>query len=236
MSSLIYLPCSLCAVYVPVLTAKYKFFAFFSVSSLISDFRSSKLETKKKNIMSIGSKLKYARTFLGKTQTEMGEAIGKTKQGWQTYERGSSIPGGQVFEELSKLGFNVGWFFSDDVPMLLADMQKNRSTQTTAADQTGINKEPISKMPSDDLGLGQSVELLAKIYNSGNTVLVRAIAANLHAFSEAVDNKALAQRAIDMMDEMNKRVLTLENKLAHLEKENEELKRKPPDNKQQAMG
>jgi len=185
--------------------------------------------------MSIASKLKYARNHLGKTQEEMAKAIGKTRVGWQAYEKGSAIPGGGVFEELSKLGFNITWFFRDDVPMLLDEMpmQPAAGNETAIAVHETANAAPL---PSDNLGLGESVELLAKIYNSGNKVLIRAIAANLSAFSEAIDNKALAQKAITMMDEMNRRMLALENDLAKLKEENEGLRKDPPGNSQQATG
>lgn len=183
--------------------------------------------------MCIGNKLKVARTYLGMTQTEMGEAVGKTKNGWQTYERGSSVPGGKVFEELAKLGFNAGWFFSDDVPMLSKDIK----SPPAAASSPVENNTTIDHMPSDSMGLGESVELLAKIYNSGNTVLIRAIAANLSAFSEAIDNKALAQKAIDMMDEMNKRMLALETDLTTIKEENKALKKRlPGDDQMQSTG
>lgn len=184
--------------------------------------------------MDISGKLKQARTVLGKTQQQMADAIGKSFVAWQKYEGGKSIPGGQVFEELTKLGFNASWFFSDDVPMLLA--AEPSSPQASANGQPAANNKAIPHMPSDKLGLGESVELLAKIYNSGNTVLIRAIAANLHAFSEAVDNKALAQKAIDMMDQMNQRMLAMEKDLAILKEENEDLKKKPPGDSQQASG
>lgn len=75
--------------------------------------------------MSIADKLKYARNFLGKTQLEMAEAVGKTKGGWQTYEKGSAVPGGNVFKALSDLGFNASWFFNDNVPMLLDEAHRS---------------------------------------------------------------------------------------------------------------
>ncbi len=114
--------------------------------------------------------------------------------------------------------------------------QEIEPTPAAVAEETSEDGSVHSQIPGDTLGLGESVELLARIYNSGNTVLIRAIAANLHAFSEAVDNKALAQKAIDMMDEMNKRMLTMEKDLAKLKEENEELKKKPPGSMDQALG
>ena len=176
-----------------------------------------------------GDKFKLARNHLGKTQAEMADAIGISKRGWQTYEEEKSVPGGNVFRALSDLGFNASWFFNDDVPMLLRENSERPSAVKESAD--------ASPLPSDNLGLGESVELLAKIYNSGNKVLIRAIAANLNAFGEAIDNKALAQKAIDMMDEMNKRMLAMEKDLAKLKSENEELKtREPVKDQHQATG
>ncbi len=80
-----------------------------------------------------------------------------------------------------------------------------------AEDTQGIIHD---NMPSDKLGLGESVELLAKIYTSGNPVLIRAIAANLHAFSEAIDNKILAVNMKRRMGEMEQRMTAMEEKLA----------------------
>jgi len=64
--------------------------------------------------MSLHDKLKKAREFLGKNQKEMAEAINSGHRSWQAYEHGKQIPGGKVFEELARLGFNTHWFFTDD--------------------------------------------------------------------------------------------------------------------------
>lgn len=177
--------------------------------------------------MILHEKFKKVRLLLNKTQREMASAIGKSFTAWQQYESGSIMPGGHVFEELAKLGFNPGWFFSDDVPMLLAQGQEEIKPCIGEPPPTYHSRmEPVPhSVPINDLSLGQSVELLAKIYNSGNQVMVRAIAANLHAFSEAVDNKAVAQKAIDMMEQMNERLRTMEK----LKNENEALKSHQPD-------
>ena len=176
--------------------------------------------------MGVSDKLKEAREYLGKGQKEMADLVGSGHRSWQAYEQGTSYPGGKVFQALSELGFNTTWFFRDDVPMLL-DEQLVRPAG---------NDAEAASLPLDNMGLGESVELLAKIYNSDNKVLIRAIAANLNAFGEAIDNEALAQKAITMMDEMNKRMLALENDLAKLKEENEGLRKDPPGHDQQATG
>jgi len=72
-------------------------------------------------------------------------------------------------------------------------------------------------IPDDNIGFGECADLLNKIFNSGNQVLIRAIAANLHAFSEAIDNKALAAHTVKLMEQMNERIIALEKRLKELE-------------------
>jgi transcriptional regulator with XRE-family HTH domain len=168
--------------------------------------------------MSLNSKLKTARQYLGKNQKEIGELVSVHDRQWQRYETGKSTPGSNVFKALTDLGFNTTWFFTDDesVPMLT----KGTTISTPAlASQPGLTLPLNTPIPDDNIGLGESVELLAKIYNSGNPVLIRAIAANLHAFSEAVDNKALATKTVNMLDSMNKRMTALEKELAEMRSE-----------------
>lgn len=163
--------------------------------------------------MSLCDRLKQSRLYLDVSQKEMAELTNVSYSAWQKYEQGTSVPGGNVFESLVKLGFNINWFFGDDVPMMVGDSGGAASPKAAAQGQE-ITGTDLEAMPSDNLGLGESVELLAKIYNSGNTVLIRAIAANLHAFSEAVDNKALAIDVKRRMGEMEERMTAMEKKLA----------------------
>lgn len=78
--------------------------------------------------MSVPEKLKKAREFLGKKQTEMSELVGLGPSTWQVYELGNSKPGSRAFEALAELGFNINWFFRDDAPMRLGG-----TTDDTAA-------------------------------------------------------------------------------------------------------
>ena len=125
------------------------------------------------------------------------------------YETGERKPDSDFIADICKAyNVNSDWLLSGEGP-------KHKGDRAAA-------------YPEATLTLGENVELLAKIHNSGNTVLIKAITANLHAFSEAIDNKALALKAIDMMEGMNKRMLDMEKKLTRLEEENKQLKTGPP--------
>lgn len=60
----------------------------------------------------LSERLKQARESIGKTQKEMAKLASASYRVWQDYESGSVIPGGKVFESLSKLGFNVNWLLT----------------------------------------------------------------------------------------------------------------------------
>lgn len=73
----------------------------------------------------------------------------------------------------------------------------------------------------DTLAHGEMHALLGKICNSGHKTLIRAIAANLLAFSEAIDNKAETATTVQLMkqmeDRMNKERAAFEQRLQKLE-------------------
>ena len=175
----------------------------------------------------IGERIRQLR---GKVpQADFGVKFGLSRNTVMRYESGARDPdAGLILALCQEYNINAHWLITGEGPKCL-----NEQVGPPAAGSEPAN---VSLLPSDNLGLGESVELLAKIYNSGNKVLIRAIAANLNAFGEAIDNKALAQKAIDMMDGMNRRILAMENDLAKLKEENEALRKDPPGHKQQAEG
>lgn len=91
--------------------------------------------------------------------------------------------------------------------------------------------EPSPKpMPYDDMTFDESVKLLKTIYDSGEPVLIRAIAANLHAFAETVETKSKAATMERSMEAMLERVGNLEKVVERLEQANQELLAKSRDN------
>ena len=179
----------------------------------------------------IGERIRELRG--NESQAQWESRFGVTRNTIRRYESGKNPPDTDFITALCEAyNVNAHWLVTGKGQKYLNDTQETPASIAPPA----IDK-PAPSLPSEDLGLGASVELLAKIYNSGNTVLIRAIAANLNAFGEAIDNKALAQKAIDMMDEMNRRILALEKDLAKLKAENEELKtRDPSRDRRQANG
>lgn len=78
----------------------------------------------------------------------------------------------------------------------------------------------------DALNAVEGMGLLTKIYTSGDAVFIRAINANLLAFSDAIENRARAETTINAIREMREQMNVMQGDLATLRQENQELQRK----------
>jgi len=171
----------------------------------------------------IGERIKELRG--GESQGKFADRFGVSRNTVMRYENGDRHPDDIFISDLCK-AYNV----SADWLVLGKEADK-----TTAI---SVEEDKLEYAAGDEIamGLAESVELLAKIYNSGEKVLIRAISANLHAFGEAVTNKRLAQKALDSVASMNERLEILEKEMKKLKEENEQLRKEPPGQKQQANG
>ncbi|MEA3548589.1 MAG: helix-turn-helix transcriptional regulator [Thermodesulfobacteriota bacterium] len=171
--------------------------------------------------MPVADKLKIARKSLGKNQKEMAKAVEIAHRSWQGYEQGVNFPGGKVFAALAELGFNTNWFFTDDqdVPMrigVVTQVAQGGDGQSSVLENKEVS-ELLNASQFDNLGLGEAVELLAKIFSSGEKVLIRAINANLLAFSDNVDSKARAAKDSERLAEITERMEKMEEKLQRMD-------------------
>lgn len=172
----------------------------------------------------IGSRCREARKKAGLKQIEIGVLVGAGKSSVSSYESGLNSPPYDYLVKLSELsGLSLDWIITG------ADHQK------TAPLASSDYELPSGAAASDHPSLGELVDLLVKICNSGEKVLVRAIAANLQAFGEAIDNKALADDAMQRMEQMEERICVeraaLEQRLQALEERLSDGEGSPPKKK-----
>ncbi|MBI5484484.1 MAG: helix-turn-helix transcriptional regulator [Deltaproteobacteria bacterium] len=69
--------------------------------------------------MGMPERFKIVRENMGLSQKDMAASIGISLPGLQGYEAGRSVPGGNVFEALVKLGFNANWLLTGEGEMKL---------------------------------------------------------------------------------------------------------------------
>lgn len=92
-------------------------------------------------------------------------------------------------------------------------------------------KESLSDslLIQQSLGFGECAEMLAKIFASKNQVLIRAISANLLAFSETVDAKITIAQMKEDQKTSNDRVAELERRMDEQAKKIGELQKQLAD-------
>lgn len=71
--------------------------------------------------MTLADRLKAIRKATGKSQTTMAKEADSSLPSWQGYEAGKNIPGGNVLEALSRLGYSVDWLLTGEGEMRRGD-------------------------------------------------------------------------------------------------------------------
>jgi phage repressor protein C with HTH and peptisase S24 domain len=103
--------------------------------------------------MTLAEKLNIARKSLGKNKKEMADTVGVGTSSWIGYEKGNNIPGGNVFDALTKLGFNANWFFTDDpaVQMMISKQPQIMFIRERPDDEfTAFVRKPETDTLTDD--------------------------------------------------------------------------------------
>jgi transcriptional regulator with XRE-family HTH domain len=88
--------------------------------------------------MNLADRLKRARESLGYTQKKIASFVSVSVQMWRAYEAGSSVPGGNVFEGLARLGLNVNWLLTGE-----GDMKRG---EDRAYNSSVLNKELLLRV------------------------------------------------------------------------------------------
>lgn len=71
--------------------------------------------------MGLPDRIKIVRDSMSLNQKDMAKALGVSLTALQGYEAGRSVPGGNVFEALVKLGFNSNWLLTGEGLMKRSD-------------------------------------------------------------------------------------------------------------------
>ncbi len=91
--------------------------------------------------MKISDQLKTARAALGLSQKQIAEQSGVSTRGYQGYEDGRSIPGGEAIEGFIRVGINANWLLTGEGSMLLKEdvhtSHSHPSTINFAMEATG---------------------------------------------------------------------------------------------------
>jgi transcriptional regulator with XRE-family HTH domain len=177
--------------------------------------------------MSLGERLQ---TIRGRTSLkDFSDAFGVAQNTIRKYELDKGAPGTDyVLAICDHYNINPLWVITGDGPMY----RDGREALPTAPSSVHAVAAPKDQDPFDAIGMAEGMGLLAEIYSSGDNIYIRAINANLMAFSDAVKTKSEAVVMKETVRQMQAEILKmreqfneLKQEVLALRNENSELKR-----------
>lgn len=172
--------------------------------------------------MTLSGRIKTVRGSL--SQEAFAEKISASQSAVTAWERGEGqFPKGDMLHKIREVfGVNINWLLTGEgAPYDKKETPKGEIRETkelwAKTEHREIAGEPrtfqVYGEGSPDqptAGLGQAVDMLATVLQSGDQVYIHALMSNLLAFSRAVEE---SKRHSDRITQLEKRLLLLEEKL-----------------------
>ncbi|GEM_PF-1438299 len=194
--------------------------------------------------MDIADRIKQVRGEM--RQVDFATKIDAPKNTVGRWERGEQVPGHDdlcnildAFADIEPL-----WLLLGEGPMRRKETvpapMPSAAPSVPIAAATEIPLQAAAHAHFDALGAVEGMGLLTKIYTSGDQVFIRAINANLLAFSDAIENRARAENTFNAIKEMREQMDEMKGEINELRQENLALQRRLQDkgdqDKKQAVG
>ena len=179
------------------------------------------VETRLTEIETIISRLKEALQV--KSDGQMATCLGISRQNIGAARKRGDIPPGWINKVAEITGYSMDWLCFGNGPKKRVEygMEGSAPEGRVASPESTYGFQPEQNAGIDpevspeeeSPGFGAAVEMLAKIYGSGDQVMINTINANIRAFSEAIDIRKNEQRSSEELLNLKKRLATIENQL-----------------------
>ena len=158
-----------------------------------------------------------------KSDGQMATYLGISRQNIGAARKRGDIPPGWINKVAEITGYSMDWLCFGNGPKMRVKYDAAGSTpggriatpESTYGFQgkQGPGIDPEVPPDDEDLGFGAAVEMLAKIYASGDKLLINTINANIRAFSEAIDLRTIERRSKQELLNLKKRLASIEKQL-----------------------
>jgi len=157
------------------------------------------------------------------TDGQLANYLGILRQNISAARKRGDVPPGWINKVAESSGCSMDWLRFGHGPKIRVDYAAEGSLPAgrIASPQSPYDLQAGGKIGStdelhqdgDSSGFGATVEMLAKIYGSGDKLLIRTINANIRAFCEAIDRKDRDQRSTRELQDLKKRLTAIEKQL-----------------------
>ncbi len=158
-----------------------------------------------------------------KSDGQMANYLGISRQNIGAARKRDDVPPGWLSRVAELTGCSMDWLRFGQGQQMRADYLSGETSPRgrIASPQSPYDLPADSKPGSaadlraakDASGFGAAVEMLAKIYGSGDNLLISSLHANLRAFCEALERTDREQRSRMELEDLKKRLALIEAQL-----------------------
>jgi hypothetical protein len=161
-----------------------------------------------------------------KSDGQLAKYLGISRQNIGAARKREDVPTGWIYKVAELTGCSMDWLGFGKGPKLRVEYTTENplTADQVASPQSPYGSHGVSESRSvgeshqgvEGFGFGTAVEMLARIYSSGDNQLISTINANIMTICEAIESRQREQRSTKELEDLKKRLMALE-------------KQKPPD-------
>jgi hypothetical protein len=155
-----------------------------------------------------------------KSDGQMAKYLGISRQNIGAARKRGDIPTGWIYKVAELTGCSMDWLSfgkGAKIRVEYATDDTQSAGQVASPDSPygsqGVPESRSSvelKQDVEGFSFGAAVEMLARIYSSGDSGLISAINANIKAICEAIESRQREQRSTKELKDLKKRLMVLE--------------------------
>ena len=158
-----------------------------------------------------------------KSDGQLATYLGISRQNIGAARKREDVPTGWIYKVAELTGCSMDWLSFGRGSKIRVDYRAGdtQSAGRVASPESPYGSQGIPESGSDgDLtpdvegfSLGTAVEMLARIYSSGDSQLISAISANIKAICDAIESRQREQRSAKELEDLRKRLGALEKQV-----------------------
>ncbi|MDX2500199.1 MAG: helix-turn-helix domain-containing protein [Deltaproteobacteria bacterium] len=155
-----------------------------------------------------------------KSDGQLAKNLGISRQNIGAARKREDVPTGWIYKVAELTGCSMDWLGFGKGPKIRVEYTTDdassagrvASPEVPYGSQGKPEKGSAAELQqeAEGSGLGAAVEMLARIYSSGDRLLINAIHANIRAICETIESRKREQRSTEELEELKKRLIALE--------------------------
>jgi hypothetical protein len=154
-----------------------------------------------------------------KSDGQLANYLGISRQNIGAARKREDVPPGWIYKVAALTGCSMDWLRFGHGSKIRGEYQTEglnhggRIASRQAPFDPRDGRFDELRHDADSLGFGDAVEMLAKIYSSGDKLLINTINANIRTFCEAIDRRHREQRSTRQLENLKKRLIDIEKQM-----------------------